>query len=66
MLPGLYHFSTFLTRLMEEVVREERCHLEFGVGVFQVPLTPATQRLRRTLEAALRDCLRRADSPARL
>src|SRR5436309_1393674 len=63
---GVSHFPTFLCRLMEELARAERHHLEFGLVVFHLPLSVARGHQRAELEVALRDCLRQADIPGRL
>jgi hypothetical protein len=63
---GLYHFPTFLCRLIEEAARAERYRLEFGVVVFQLPFATASAPQRAELEAALRSSLRKADIPGRL
>jgi hypothetical protein len=63
---GVSHFPTFLCRLMEELVRAERHHLELGLLVFSLPLSAARGPLRTELEVVLRDCLRKSDVPGRL
>jgi hypothetical protein len=63
---GVSHFPTFLCRLMEELVRAERHHLELGLLVFSLPLSAARGPQRTELEVALRDSLRQSDIPGRL
>jgi hypothetical protein len=63
---GVSHFPTFLCRLMEEMARAERHHLEFGLAVFHLPLSVARGPQRTELEVTLRDCLRQSDIPGRL
>ena len=63
---GVSHFPTFLCRLMEELARSERHHLEFGLAVFHLPLSVARGPQRAEVEVALRDCLRQSDVPGRL
>lgn len=62
--PGLCPLSVFLTRLADETTRAERYQREFGLVVLHVPAGP--KRQRQGLDIALRDCLRKADIPARL
>jgi diguanylate cyclase with GGDEF domain len=63
---GVSHFPTFLCRLMEELARAERHHLELGLLVFSLPLSAARGPQRTELEVVLRDCLRKSDIPGRL
>jgi hypothetical protein len=63
---GVSHFPTFLCRLMEELARAERQHLEMGLVVFHLPLSVARGPQRIDLEVTLRDCLRKSDIPGRL
>jgi hypothetical protein len=62
--PGLLPLTAFLIRLTDETTRAERYRRELGLVVFQVPA--GSPRQQRELEIALRDCLRKADVPARL
>jgi hypothetical protein len=63
---GLYHFPSFLIRLMEEMARAERYQHKLGLVVFHLQPSTGTKGQRRSLETALRDCLRKADIPGRL
>src|SRR5438067_2253162 len=63
---GVYHFPTFLCRLIEEAARAERYQLEFGIVVLHLPLAEVSAPQRADLEVALRSYLRRADIPGRL
>jgi Diguanylate cyclase, GGDEF domain len=65
-MSGVSHFPTFLCRLMEELARAERQHLEMGLVVFHLPLSVARGPQRTELEVTLRDCLRKSDIPGRL
>jgi hypothetical protein len=63
---GLYHFPSFLIRLMEETAQAERYQRKLGLVVFHLQPSTGSKRQRRLLETALRDCLRRADIPGRM
>jgi GGDEF domain-containing protein len=61
---GLVPLAAFLMRLADETTRAERYQREFALVVLHVPTS--TKRQARELDIALRDCLRKADVPARL